>query len=364
MHSLGFDIIKERIDEIWVAAPYHKPDITLPADLVEEILRIDGLANVDIDGQVTITPSIEENYITEKFREKVSDYLAGSGFHQVITNSITNSAYYTTEQLAVSVKMLNNLSEELNVMRLTLLETALETVAYNLNRKNENLLLFEFGKTYSTESTGKYKETEHLLLMCTGFLHSSDWRQKQTPADFYFLKGMSEKIMQMTGARIDHFETVESDQGPVLKGLINRQEVLRLGNVAKIKLARFEIKQPVVYLDINWDLLIEHVKDQKIKYREISRFPAMQRDLAMIVNSGLPFAHIENSIKKLRLSKLQSFHLFDVFENEKIGAGKKSLAVNFTFIDEEKTLTDKEIDGWMNKLISTLEKEVSAEIRK
>ncbi len=109
---------------------------------------------------------------------------------------------------------------------------------------------------------------------------------------------------------------------------------------------------------------MEHVKDQKIKYREISRFPAMQRDLAMIVNSGLPFAHIENSIKKLRLSKLQSFHLFDVFENEKIGAGKKSLAVNFTFIDEEKTLTDKEIDGWMNKLISTLEKEVSAEIRK
>ncbi len=364
LHSLGFDIIKERIDEIWVAAPYHKPDITLPADLVEEILRIDGLDNVDIDGQVTITPSLEENYITEKFREKVSDYLAGSGFHQVITNSITNSAYYTAEQLSVSVKMLNNLSEELNVMRLTLLETALETVAYNLNRKNENLLLFEFGKTYSTESTGKYKETEHLLLMCTGFLHSSDWRQKQTPADFYFLKGMSEKIMQMTGARIDHFETVESDQGPVLKGLINRQEVLRLGNVAKIKLARFEIKQPVVYLDINWDLLMEHVKDQKIKYREISRFPAMQRDLAMIVNSGLPFAHIENSIKKLRLSKLQSFHLFDVFENEKIGAGKKSLAVNFTFIDEEKTLTDKEIDGWMNKLISTLEKEVSAEIRK
>lgn len=364
LQSLGFDIIKERIDEIWVAAPFHKPDITLPADLVEEILRIDGLDNVDIDGQVTITPSLDENYITEKYREKVSDYLAGSGFDQFITNSITNSAYYTEEQLAGSVKMLNTLSEELNVMRLTLLETALETVSYNLNRKNENLLLFEFGKIYQTESTGKYKETEHLLLICTGHLHSSGWRQKPTPADFYFLKGMSEKILQTTGARIDNFEMAESDLGSVLKGFINRQVVLRLGNVSKKKLTRFEIKQPVAYLDINWDLLMEYVKDQKINYKEIPRFPSMQRDLALVVNSGLPFAHIENSIKKLRLSKLKSFHLFDVFENEKIGAGKKSLAVNFTFIDEEKTLTDKEIDGWMNKLISTLEKDVSAEIRK
>src|SRR5690606_22658756 len=143
-------------------------------------------------------------------------------FHQVITNSITNSAYYSEEQLAVSVKMLNNLSEELNVMRLTLLETALETVAYNLNRKNENLLLFEFGKTYLTESTGKYIETEHLLLMCTGNLYSSDWRQKPAPADFYFIKGVSKKILQMTGARIDHFETAESAHGAVLKGFINR----------------------------------------------------------------------------------------------------------------------------------------------
>ncbi len=364
LHSLGFDIVKERIDEIWVAAPFHKPDITLPADLVEEILRIDGLDNVDIDGQVTITPSLEENYVTEKFREKVSDYLAGSGFHQVITNSITNSAYYTEEDLVNSVKLLNNLSEELNVMRLTLLETALETVAYNLNRKNENLLLFEFGKIYQTEATGKYKETEHLLLMCTGHLHISEWRQKPTPADYYFLKGVSEKILQMTGARIDNFETTDPAHGTALKGFINRQEILRIGNVSKKALTVFQIKQPVVYLDINWDLLMEHVKDQKIKYKEIPRFPSMQRDLALVVNSDLPFAHIENSINKLRLPKLKLFHLFDVFENEKIGAGKKSLAINFTFIDEEKTLTDKEIDGWMNKLISTLEKNVSAEIRK
>ena len=362
LHNLGFEKLNERIDEIWFAAPYHKPDISIPADLVEEILRIDGLDNVEIEGHITITPSIQEDYFKEKYREKVSDYLAGSGFQQVITNSITNSKYYTQDELAGSVKMINNLSEDLDVMRLSLLEAGLETIAYNLNRKNENLLFFEFGKSYRTEAVGKYLETEHLLLLSTGELYTQSWRYKQQPADFYYLKGMAENIRQMTGANIDQFKI--EDEGSQITGTINRQKVLSIGQVQQKKLKKFSIKQPVFYLDINWDLLMNHVQQNKILYKEIYKFPAVQRDLALIIDSSLPFADVESSIKKLRLPKLKSFNLFDVFEDEKIGAGKKSLAISFTFIDEEKTLTDKEIDGWMNKLINTLEKDVSAEIRK
>ncbi|MBA2498847.1 MAG: phenylalanine--tRNA ligase subunit beta [Chitinophagaceae bacterium] len=363
LQSLEFEILKERIDEIWVAPPFHKPDINIPADLVEEILRIDGLDNVDIKGNITISPSMEENFTKEKYREKVSDYLAGSGFNQIITNSITNSVYYSEPELKTSVRLLNNLSEELNVMRLSLLETGLETIAYNLNRKNENLLLFEFGKTYNTETTGNYVETEHLLLLSTGKVNDLSWRIKQQPADYYYLKGVSDNILSMTGIDIDTVSSTETLRGPVLKGFINRKEVLSMGQVTKTILSKYEIKQPVFYLDFNWDLIMNHIQDKTIRYQEISKYPAMHRDLALVVNSSLPFTDIEKSLQKLQLPHLQSFHLFDVFENEKIGANKKSLAISFTFIDKEKTLTDKEIDGWMQKLINVLEKDVSAEIR-
>ncbi|MCW3116659.1 MAG: phenylalanine--tRNA ligase subunit beta, partial [Chitinophagaceae bacterium] len=152
--SLGFEIIKDGIDEIRVAVPYHKTDISLPADLVEEILRIDGLDNVEIPVAITISPAVEKNYLAEVYREKVSNYLVGLGFNEIMTNSITNSAYFNEEELRYAVKMLNNLSAELNIMRPSMLETGLESIAHNLNRKNNHLRFFEFGKTYTTSGTG------------------------------------------------------------------------------------------------------------------------------------------------------------------------------------------------------------------
>ena len=148
--SLGFEIVKEGIDELRVAVPYHKPDISLPADIVEEVLRIDGLDNIDIPDAITITPSVEENYAKETYKEKVANYLVGLGFNEIMTNSITNAAYFSEDEKKQMVKMLNSLSAELNILRNSLFETALEVVAHNLNHRNNSLRLFEFGKAYST----------------------------------------------------------------------------------------------------------------------------------------------------------------------------------------------------------------------
>jgi phenylalanyl-tRNA synthetase beta chain len=151
--SLGFEIIKEGLDELVLAAPFHKPDISLPADVVEEVVRIDGLDNIEIPSSITMTPSVEENYAEGVFREKVSGYLTGLGFNEIMTNSITNEAYFDEIELTGSVKMLNSLSAELNIMRPSMLETGLQSIAHNLNRKNNDLKFFDFGKTYKTSGT-------------------------------------------------------------------------------------------------------------------------------------------------------------------------------------------------------------------
>ena len=175
--SLNFEIIKDSIDELWVAPPFSKPDIELPADLAEEIMRIDGLDNVEIPTSITISPSTEVDYTGFAYKEKISNSLAGQGFHEIFTNSIANSAWYSEEVLLTTVKMLNNLSADLNVMRPSMLETGLHCIAFNLNRKNNSLRLFEFGKTYTTSAVGKYFETDHLAIYTSGNNEAS-WKSK------------------------------------------------------------------------------------------------------------------------------------------------------------------------------------------
>lgn len=363
--SLGFEILKEGIDELRVAVPYHKPDISLPADLVEEILRIDGLDNVEIPSAITVTPSVEENYATETYREKVAGCLVGLGFNEIMTNSITNAAYFSEEELSQMVKMMNSLSAELNILRSSLFETALEVVAHNLNHRNSSLRLFEFGKAYSTSGSGKYTEEEKLCLIVTGNTVEDSWKQKGKQADIYFLKGIVSAVLQSLGIKADSIETVavpKLDNHIVFK--LNGQIIAGAGEVTKKIMSEFDIKQPVFFAGLNWSLLARQAVQQKAVVREIPRFPAVQRDLAMLVPKQLVYEEVEKTVQKIKLTKLQEVKLFDIFESGKLGADKKSLAVNFTFLDEEKTLTDKEIDGWMSKIMTTLEKELQAEIRK
>ncbi len=365
LNSLGFEIIKEGIDELRVNVPYHKPDINLPADIVEEIVRIDGLDNIDIPESITITPAVEENYATEIYKEKVANYLAGSGFNEMMTNSITNAAYFSDEEKQSMVTMTNSLSAELNILRNSLFETALEVVAHNLNHKNNSLRFFEFGKAYSTSGSGKYNEAEKLCIVISGNKTEDSWKQKFAIADFYLLKGTVDAILKSLGVKADSIEIVpvpKLDNHIVykLKGNI----IAGAGEVKKEILTKFGIKQPVFFAGLNWQLLAQLAAGHTPVIKEISKYPAVQRDLAMVVSKELAWEQVQQSVQKIKLNNLQDVKLFDIFESEKLGAGKKSVAVNFTFLDEEKTLTDKEIDGWMSKIMTTLEKDLQAEIRK
>ncbi len=363
--SLGFEILKEGVDELRVAVPYHKPDISLPADIVEEIVRIDGLDSIEIPEAITITPSVEENYAKEVYREKLANYLVGLGFNEMMTNSITNAAYFSEEEQQGMVKMMNSLSAELNILRSSLFETALEVVAHNLNHKNNSLRLFEFGKAYSTTGSGKYNEAEKLCIVISGNKNEGDWKQKSSASDFYSLKGTVDVVFKLLGIQPD---SVEELQVPKLDNHIvykfNNQIIAGAGEVKKKILEKFGIKQPVFFAGLNWTILSELVSCQSMSVKELPKYPAVQRDIAMVVAKELAWEKVEQSVQKIKLNKLQDIRLFDIFESEKLGKDKKSIAVNFTFLDEEKTLTDKEIDGWMNKIMTALENDLGAEIRK
>nr|WP_294907140.1 phenylalanine--tRNA ligase subunit beta [uncultured Lacibacter sp.] len=362
--SLGFELIKESIDEIWVAAPFSKPDMELPADLAEEIMRIDGLDNVEIPTSITLSPSTEADQTSFAYKEKISNILAGQGFNEIFTNSIANSAWYDEEVLTTTVKMLNNLSAELNVMRPSMLETGLQCISFNLNRKNSSLRLFEFGKTYKTTETGKYFETDHLSIYTTGSTEAS-WKQKASAVDVYFLKSVVNSILKYAGLTAET-EIAEAEKG--FSGLINykikKQVIAKVGIVDAAQLKQFDIKQPVYFADINWNVLTQLAAKAKLEYKEITRFPSVERDLAIVIEKAISYAEVEKAIGNAKVSRLKSVSLFDVFESEKIGAGKKSLALNFVFQDDEKTLTDKETEKMMGTLVQTLEKQFAAEIRK
>ena len=361
--SLGFEIVREGQDELRVAVPYSKPDISLPADIVEEIVRIDGLDNIEIPSTITISPAVESLGMKESLKDKIANYLVGQGFVEILTNSITNSKYFDEEVLSTTVKMLNNLSEELNVLRPSMLETGLESIAWNLNRRNNDLQLFEFGKTYHQKDIGAYYEEEHLCLYTTGSSHSDVWQEKGKQQSFYRIKGLATAVLSLAGLDGIQFSTSEQT-GWALDIYLGKKQIGKLAEVAQSKLQVFDIKQPVFILDIRFEALYDAVAKNKIRYKEVNKFPVMQRDLAMVVSRSTTFESIESVVKKVKLGKLKDLRLFDVFESEKLGADKKSMAISFTFSDDEKTLTDKEVDGMVAKLVQGFETELSAEIRK
>jgi len=363
--SLGFEISRVETDAVEVRAPYSKPDIEMPADLVEEIMRIDGYDSVSIPSSITISPSVETERGPALLKEKIAGYLTGQGFSEILTNSITNSAYFTDQELETAVKMINNLSAELNIMRPSLLETGLESIAYNLNRKNNDLRFFEFGKTYGAKGVGKYTETNHICLYITGNLWEHSWKSPGPASDFYYLKGICINLLELMGISLRTFGTLENKKlANGLKATVKDQIAWEVGMVRKPVLERFEIRQPVFFADFNWDLLLEESKANKIEFRELPRQLPVHRDLAMVVEKSLRYEAVENIVRQISLDKLQKVQLFDIFESEKLGADKKSLAVSFSFLSEEKTLTDKEIDGMMQTITTALERELHAQIRK
>ncbi len=362
--ALGFDILREGLDDLLIAVPYHKPDIQLPADLVEEIMRIDGYDHIEIPANIHISPSVETGREQASRQEAIAGFLTGAGFSEIFTNSITNSNYFSDEELGTAVKMINNLSAELNIMRPSMLETGLESISWNLNRKNNDLRFFEFGKTYESSQPGHYTESNHCSLYLTGNLHHESWKSKQVPVDFYYLKGIGSAICSLAGvsgdsSRLNH---------PKLSGGMQIKQgdrvVLEAGEVETAILRKFDIRQPVFFADIYWDNLMELAAENNIVFSELPRQNPVNRDLALIVEKSLPFETVEKAVHGIGLRKLRGVQLFDIFESDKLGKDKKSMAISFTFLDSEKTLTDKEIDGMMNRIMKTAEEELKAEIRK
>jgi phenylalanyl-tRNA synthetase beta chain len=359
--SLGFEILSETNDDIELAVPHHKPDISLPADLVEEILRIDGLDNIAIPTTISISPSIDPLEKKEKYKEKIANYLVGRGYTEMVTNSITNSAYFSDEVMAGSVKMLNNLSADLDVMRPSMLETGLETIAYNLNRKNNAISFFELGKVYGKSSKGSYYESEQLAVYLSGKQTQDGWRTKGVEQDFFVAKGMVQSLFELLGIVNYTFKT---NAASAIDLVVDKKVIGQLQIVSSKKLNSFGIKQSVVYIQFDLMLLFNCYQNKQVVYHEISKYPSVERDLALVVPQATIYEAIESSIQAAKLTALKETRVFDIFESDKLGHQKKSVAINFVFNAPDKTLTDVEIDGMMQQLIKQFEKNIQAEIRK
>jgi len=360
LKSLGFELLNQTETHIEVAVPYHKPDISLPADLVEEVLRIDGLDNIEIPSAITMSPSIDPLEQKEKFKDKLANYLVGRGFTEILTNSITNSKYFSEETLKHAVTMLNNLSADLDVMRPSMLETGLETVAYNLNRRNTLISFFEMGKVYSKTDAGKYVEGEQLAIYISGKQNEDSWREKGTVQDFFVAKGLAKSIIELLG--IENIEWKLT--GQTVELVSNNQAIGLLQVVSNKQLQAFDIKQNVMYIQFDLAVLFALYQSKKVVYQEVSKYPSVERDLALVIPQSTKYEAIEACIHAAKLTALKDTRVFDVFESEKLGHQKKSVAINFVFNATDKTLTDTEIDGMMKKLIGQFEKNIQAEIRK
>ncbi len=359
--SLGFEILKETAEGLDLAVPYHKPDISIPADIVEEVVRIDGLDNIAIPSVISMSPAIDPLEKKEKFKDKIANYLVGRGFTEILTNSITNSAYFSEEVLASSVKMLNNLSADLDVMRPSMLETGLETIAYNINRKNTSIAFFEMGKVYGKSASDKYYESEQLAIYISGKQQQDGWRTKTMPADFFVAKGIATALCKLLGLAAGQWK---SEDGGQVTYIIHKKVVCTLDIIGTKKLQTFGIKQSVLYIQFDLSSLLALYQSHQVVYQEVSKYPSVERDIALVLPQATKYAAIEQSIAAVKIAALQESSVFDIFESEKLGDQKKSVAINFVFNAVDKTLTDVEIDAMMKKLVQEFEKNLQAEIRK
>jgi phenylalanyl-tRNA synthetase beta chain len=357
--ALGFEIESEDANGLVVKVPSNKADVLQPADIVEEILRIDGLDNIGIPGRMNIalTKTVPDSRAAQR---KLSELLCGMGFQEIVTNSIVNSRYYP--ERTDLVRMLNSLSSELDIMRPAMLESGLEVIQYNYNRKNQDLLLFEFGKIY-TQLEGKYVEDQQLALWVTGNVLQGQWNQKSAKADMYYLKGVVENMLRQSGISNAAISYEEQDGATAIVWKWKNQPICTAMQVDTKKLKNFDIKQEVYHAIVRGEQWRKAAAANKIKYAEVPKFPAVQRDIAIVLDKSVQYSEVEKVTRQLKIDSLQSFGLFDVFESDKLGAGKKSYALSYTFQLQDRTLTDTEIEQLMQQLMGAYKNKLQAQIR-
>ncbi len=375
LKSLEIKIVREDDEKLMLLIPPYRVDVRREADVIEDILRIYGFNNIEVPAKVNSTLSYSEKPDDYRLKNVIGDLLAANGFNEIMNNSLTKAAYFEgleTYKPENTVMLFNPLSSDLNAMRQSLLFGGLETIAYNINRKSHNLRLFEFGKVYTFHKKEgdnhlkQYQEENRLALFISGHKNTASWNNREVSSDFFTLKAYGEMVLSRLGLQSDYLTTEENNQDIFREGLDysqNGKHLLSIGVVSSKLLKAFDIGQDVYYADFSWENILKTLKNHTITFRPLPKFPAVKRDLALLLDKKISFKEVKEIALRTEKHLLKNVSLFDVYEGEKLGADKKSYAVSFTLQDDEKTLTDKQIDKIMNKLIGTYKHLLQAEIR-
>ncbi len=372
LESLDIKVKKRDGEEMHLSVPPYRVDVLREADIIEEILRIYGYNNVEFGEHVNSTLTYTEKPDKEKVVNTISDMLSGNGFLEIKSNSLTTAAYFDEED-ATAVKIFNPLSQDLSRMRQNLLMGGLEAMIYNVNRKKQDLKLYEFGNCYfhhpekdADHPQKKYTEEQHLGIFITGNYVQNNWTTDSDQASYYHIKSLADLVLGKLGISTSKFEVKETADSSYSDGLdyaTGKGTVITLGKVSENLLKRFDIDQEVYAAEFNWDLVMKLARKSKIVYKPLPKFPEVKRDLSLMLNKDVKFEQLHALAFKAERRLLKKIELFDIYEGDKIEAGKKSYAISFILMDEEKTLTDKQIDKVMMNISRTYEQELNAVVR-
>lgn len=365
LHSLDIKIntITER--GLGLTIPSYRVDVQREVDVIEEIVRVYGYNHIDFSTKINATMSHCSKYDDHNIQNIIAGQLTGQGFFEMMTNSLVSDNYIkeygNTEN---AVKIINPLSSDLSYMRQQLLPSGLETIAFNINRKQNNIKLFEFGKTYF-KNKESYKENKHLVIFVSGNKTETNWNSSSQKSDFFYLRGIVEALINRLGLPQTNigYLTLNNCLQEGITLSVDSQQIGVVGLVNTKMLKNFGIKQEVLYADLDWNLLIELTKKQTTKYKEIIKYPEVRRDLSLLLNNEVSFQDIYQLAFQTEKSLLKNVQLFDVYQGEKLSPGKKSYAVSFILQDDKKTLTDKQIEKTMQKIQQQLEEKLGAILR-
>ena len=378
LNSLEMEVTHEDENSLDIVVPPYRTDVQRPCDVVEDILRIYGYNHVEIPLTVNSSLTIKgETDRSNKLQNLISEQLVGAGFNEIMNNSLTKASYYQDGTFSAehAVKVMNPLSEDLSVMRQTLLYGGLESLKRNINHKNPNLRFFEFGNCYRFNEANRrdnvvlspYSEDYHLGLFICGKRVEGSWAHPDEDSSFYELKANVENIFMRLGLNLAQFkmQQIHDDVFVEAMSITSRsgKELSRLGIVRPEQTAKAEVQIPVYFADLNWTLIMKETKKNALSFQEISNYPKVSRDLALLVDKSVTFLQIEEVAYSSERNLLKRVELFDVYEGKNLPEGKKSYAVNFVLQDESKTLTDKQIEKIMNNLIRNLEQRLGASLR-
>ena len=366
LSSLDIKINNITESGIGMTIPAYRNDVTREVDVIEEILRVYGYNKIQFKSKLNASVSKSSRFADHKIQQVTGTLLASLGFNEILNNSLTSPVYASLNDAFkedYNVTMLNPLSTDLSVMRQSLLFSGLEVVAFNSNRRQPDLKLFEFGKSYHNFPGGR-EEYKHLTLLLSGKQNAENWFQQQQNTTFFDLKGSVEAVLSRLGIaqwKIKPVKDAQFSEG--LEYTVQKKQVVSFGLVSKAIRKHFDIEQEVLFADFNWDTILDLVQQNSIKFVPIPKNPAVRRDFALLLDQDVTFDQIYQEAFMVEKKLLQNVALFDVYEGKNLPEGKKSYAVSFTLQDEHKTLTDKEIDKIMNKLQQRFEKSLNAELR-